>query len=64
MSQMRKGILRRAGLVTSFLTLTAIIALPALAKTRQWMVRVKKALGIVMIIVSEYLLLQAGQRFV
>jgi thiol-disulfide isomerase/thioredoxin len=33
MSQMRKGMLRRTGIVTSFLALIAIIALPALAKT-------------------------------
>jgi thiol-disulfide isomerase/thioredoxin len=33
MNKMKKGMLRRAGLVTSFLALIAIVALPALAKT-------------------------------
>ena len=39
-------------------------ALAAMPRSGEWMVRVKKAFGVVMIIVSEYLLLQAGQRFV
>jgi thiol:disulfide interchange protein DsbD len=39
-------------------------ALAAMPRSGEWMVRVKKAFGIMMIVVSEYLLLQAGQRFV
>ncbi len=38
--------------------------LAALPHSGEWMVKVKKAFGVVMIIVAEYLLLQAGQRFV
>ena len=39
-------------------------ALAAIPKSGEWMVRVKKAFGIIMVVVSEYLLLQAGQRFI
>ncbi len=39
-------------------------ALAAMPRSGEWMVRVKKAFGVIMIIMSEYLLLQAGQRFV
>lgn len=39
-------------------------ALAAMPRSGQWMVRVKKGFGLIMIIVSEYLLLQAGQRLV
>jgi thiol:disulfide interchange protein DsbD len=39
-------------------------ALAAMPRSGEWMVRVKKAFGIMMIVDSEYLLLQAGQRFV
>ena len=39
-------------------------ALAALPRSGAWMVRVKKAFGIAMILIAEYLLLQAGQRFV
>jgi cytochrome c-type biogenesis protein len=39
-------------------------ALAAMPRSGQWMVRVKKGLGVVMIVVAEYLLLQAGQRFI
>ena len=39
-------------------------ALAALPRSGQWMVRVKKGFGVVMIIIAEYLLLQAGQRFI
>ena len=39
-------------------------ALAALPPSGQWMVRVKKAFGLVMIVVAEYLLQQAGQRFI
>ncbi len=33
-------------------------------RSGQWMVRVKKAFGVAMILIAEYFLLQAGQRFV
>lgn len=39
-------------------------ALAALPRSGQWMVAVKKAFGVLMIIVAEYLLLQAGERFI
>ncbi len=39
-------------------------ALAAMPRSGEWMVRVKKAFGILMIIIAEYLLLQAGQRFI
>jgi thiol:disulfide interchange protein DsbD len=39
-------------------------ALAALPRSGEWMVRVKKAFGIAMILVAQYLLIQAGQRFV
>lgn len=39
-------------------------ALGALPRSGQWMVRVKKVFGVLMILVGEYLLFQAGQRFV
>ena len=39
-------------------------ALAALPRSGVWMVRVKQAFGVVMILLAEYLLLQAGQRFV
>lgn len=39
-------------------------ALAALPPSGAWMVKVKKAFGVAMIIAAEYLLIQAGQRFV
>ena len=39
-------------------------ALASMPRSGQWMVRVKKGFGVVMIVISEYLLLQAGQRFI
>lgn len=39
-------------------------ALAALPRSGEWMVRVKKAFGVAMILVAQYLLIQAGQRFV
>lgn len=39
-------------------------ALAALPRSGQWMVRVKKAFGAIMIVIAEYLLLQAGQRLI
>ena len=39
-------------------------ALASLPRSGEWMVRVKKAFGMAMILIAEYLLLQAGQRFV
>lgn len=38
--------------------------LASLPRSGEWMVRVKKAFGMAMILIAEYLLLQAGQRFV
>ncbi len=38
--------------------------LASLPRSGEWMGRVKKAFGIAMILMAEYLLLQAGQRFV
>jgi cytochrome c-type biogenesis protein len=38
-------------------------ALLALPRSGQWMVKVKKAFGVVMILIAEYLLVQAGERF-
>ena len=39
-------------------------ALAAMPRSGQWMVRVKKAFGLIMIVIAEYLLIQAGQRFI
>ena len=39
-------------------------ALAALPRSGEWMARVKKVFGVVMILLAEYLLLQAGQRFI
>ena len=39
-------------------------ALAALPRSGRWMVRVKQVFGVAMILVAEYLLIQAGQRFV
>jgi thiol:disulfide interchange protein DsbD len=39
-------------------------ALAAMPRSGQWMDRIKKGFGVVMIIIAEYLLLQAGQRFI
>ncbi len=39
-------------------------AIAALPRSGNWMVRVKKAFGIVMVLLAEYLLIQAGQRFI
>jgi len=39
-------------------------ALAALPRSGAWMVKVKQAFGVVMILMAEYLLLQAGQRFI
>lgn len=39
-------------------------ALAAMPRSGEWMVRVKKAFGVLMIVVAEYLLVQAGLRFV
>lgn len=39
-------------------------ALAALPRSGAWMVKMKKAFGVAMILVAEYLLIQAGQRFV
>lgn len=39
-------------------------ALAALPRSGAWMVKVKRAFGVVMILMAEYLLFQAGQRFV
>ncbi len=39
-------------------------ALALLPRAGEWMVKIKKAFGIGMILVAEYLLLQAGQRMV
>ena len=38
--------------------------LASLPRSGEWMVKVKKVFGYVMILLAEYLLLQAGQRFV
>lgn len=38
--------------------------LASLPRSGEWMVRVKKALGYLMILLAQYLLLQAGQCFV
>jgi thiol:disulfide interchange protein DsbD len=38
--------------------------LTAMPRSGQWMLTVKKVFGVAMIIVAEYLLLQAGQRFI
>jgi thiol:disulfide interchange protein DsbD len=38
--------------------------LAARPRSGQWMVRVKKAFGVAMILIAEYLLLQAGRRLV
>ena len=39
-------------------------ALAAMPRSGAWMVKVKQAFGVVMILMAEYLLLQAGQRFI
>ena len=39
-------------------------ALAALPRSGVWMVKVKKAFGVVMILIAEYLFIQAGQRFI
>lgn len=39
-------------------------ALAAMPRSGIWMVKTKKAFGVLMILIAEYLLLQAGQRFV
>lgn len=39
-------------------------ALAAMPRSGAWMVRVKKAFGIIMIVIAQYFLLQAGQRLV
>ncbi len=39
-------------------------ALAALPRSGGWMVKVKQAFGVLMILMAEYLLLQAGQRFI
>lgn len=39
-------------------------ALAALPRSGAWMVRIKKAFGIIMVVIAEYLLLQAGQRLI
>jgi len=39
-------------------------ALAALPRSGQWMVRAKQVFGVAMILVAEYLLIQAGQRLV
>jgi len=39
-------------------------ALAALPRSGAWMARVKQAFGVVMILLAEYLLIQAGQNFI
>lgn len=39
-------------------------ALAAMPRSGRWMMRVKKVFGIIMVVIAEYLLLQAGQRFI
>lgn len=39
-------------------------SLLALPRSGLWMVKVKKAFGVIMILIAEYLLIEAGQRFV
>lgn len=39
-------------------------ALVSMPRAGQWMVRVKKAFGVIMIVIAEYLLVQAGERFI
>ncbi|MCA1636668.1 MAG: sulfite exporter TauE/SafE family protein [Acidobacteria bacterium] len=39
-------------------------ALAALPRSGRWMVRVKQVFGVAMLLAAEYLLIQAGQRFV
>jgi len=39
-------------------------ALTALPKSGAWLIKVKKAFGILMLLIAEYLLLQAGQRLI
>ncbi|HEY8461847.1 MAG TPA: cytochrome c biogenesis protein CcdA [Blastocatellia bacterium] len=39
-------------------------ALAALPRSGEWMVRVKKGLGFAMILIAQYLFVQAGQRFI
>ncbi len=39
-------------------------ALTALPRSGEWMVKVKKGFGFAMILIAQYLLVQAGQRFI
>lgn len=39
-------------------------ALAAMPRSGQWMVRIKKGFGVLMIVIAEYLLLEAGQRLI
>ncbi len=39
-------------------------ALASLPRAGEWMVKIKKVFGIGMLLIAEYLLLQAGQRLV
>ncbi|MBA2735026.1 MAG: sulfite exporter TauE/SafE family protein [Acidobacteria bacterium] len=39
-------------------------ALASLPRSGAWMVKIKKAFGVVMLLLAEYLLIQAGQRFI
>lgn len=39
-------------------------ALSALPRSGEWMVKVKKGFGFVMILITQYLFVQAGQRFI
>ena len=39
-------------------------ALTALPRSGAWMVKVKKVFGVVMILIAEYLLIEAGRRFI
>ncbi|MDX2040174.1 MAG: cytochrome c biogenesis protein CcdA [Acidobacteriota bacterium] len=39
-------------------------ALSALPRSGEWMVKVKKGFGFVMILIAQYLFVQAGQRFI
>lgn len=39
-------------------------ALTALPRSGAWMVKVKKGFGVVMILIAEYLLIEAGRRFI
>jgi sulfite exporter TauE/SafE len=39
-------------------------ALTALPRSGAWMVKIKKCFGVVMILIAEYLLIEAGRRFI